>query len=131
MTVDNGETVLPDQPADLENIQHNLGNISRKLDKIPFDEIGANLNHVLEGADHIVNGADLKHSLARSFRDACAGEGIWCARRIRGRRRRLQRLPKISQDLQDTVERASKLCGEFEPGRGRQFGIRGAASTGC
>jgi paraquat-inducible protein B len=117
VTVQNGENVMPDQPADLENIQHNLGNISRKLDRIPFDQIGQNLNRVLEGADHIVNGADLRSSLhdlsatlaqARDLvRKANAGAGP-----------ALQRLPKISQDLQDTVERASRLVGSLNQGAG-------------
>jgi paraquat-inducible protein B len=117
VTVENGENVLPDQPADLENLQRNLGDMSRKLDKIPFDQIGANLNRVLEGADHVVNGADLKsalHDLSATLaqakelvRKANAGAGP-----------ALQRLPKISQDLQDTVERASKLVGSLNQGAG-------------
>jgi paraquat-inducible protein B len=117
VTVENGETVLPDQPADLENLQRNLGDISRKLDKIPFDQIGANLNRVLEGADHVVNGADLKNSL-HDLSATLAQAKELVRRANAGAGPALQRLPKISQDLQDTVERASKLVGSLNQGAG-------------
>jgi paraquat-inducible protein B len=115
LTTENGEHVLPDQPADLENIQRNLSDISRKLDKIPFDQIGANLNHVLEGADHIVNGADLKHAL-HDLSDTLAQTKDLVRKADQGATPALQRLPKISQDLQDTVDRASKLVGSLNDG---------------
>ena len=117
LTVEHGENVLPDQPADLENIQKNFSDISHKLDKIPFDAIGANLNRVLAGVDKIVNGDDLK----RALRDASAtlAQAKDLVRKAdQGATPALQRLPQISQDLQDTVGKASQLVGSLNGGGG-------------
>ena len=117
ITADNGEQVFPSMPADLENIQRNLASISQKLDKIPFDQIGMSLTHVLAGADRIVNGADLKRSL-HDMSSTLADARDLVRKADQGATPALQRLPRISQDLQDTVNRASKLVGSLNDGYG-------------
>jgi paraquat-inducible protein B len=115
LTVENTENVLPNQPADLENIQKNLADISHKLDQIPFDQIGNNLNRVLQGADRIVNGADLKNSL-RDMSATLHQARDLVQKADAGATPALQRLPQISQDLQNTVNRASRLVGSLNDG---------------
>lgn len=47
-----GETLLlPTIPGQLDELQSQVANIARKLDKIPFDEIGMNLNRTLAQAN--------------------------------------------------------------------------------
>jgi paraquat-inducible protein B len=115
LTTENGENVLPNQPADLQNIQHNLSNISRKLDRIPFDAIGENLNRVLEGADKMVNSPDLAnalHDMATTLHSA----SDLVRKADAGATPALRRLPEIAQQLQNTVERANKLVGSLNQG---------------
>lgn len=50
--------VLPTVAAPLEDIQETLGNIARKLDRVPFDAIGADLDHTLKTLNQTLQGAD-------------------------------------------------------------------------
>jgi len=43
--------LLPTVPGQLDELQTQVANIARKLDKVPFDEIGANLNRTLAQAN--------------------------------------------------------------------------------
>ncbi len=50
--------VLPTVPGSLDELQSQLLSIARKLDKVPFDEIGANLNRTLVQANAMLARAD-------------------------------------------------------------------------
>ncbi len=50
--------VLPTIPAPLESIQETLANIAAKLDKVPFDSIGNNLNSTLKTLNQTLKTAD-------------------------------------------------------------------------
>jgi paraquat-inducible protein B len=50
LVVEPDRLVLPTVPGSLDELQSQLLSIARKLDKVPFDEIGANLNRTLRQA---------------------------------------------------------------------------------
>jgi paraquat-inducible protein B len=52
--------LLPTVPGPLDELQSQLSRIATKLDKIPFDEIGNNLNKTLAGANALVARLDGK-----------------------------------------------------------------------
>jgi len=56
--------VLPSHSGGLDNAVASLTDISAKLDKIPFDKIGDNLNTLLVTANHTLGGKQMKQSLA-------------------------------------------------------------------
>ncbi|GGY36715.1 PqiB family protein [Pseudoduganella albidiflava] len=51
LVVEPDRLVLPTVPGSLDELQSQLLSIARKLDKVPFDEIGANLNRTLAQAN--------------------------------------------------------------------------------
>jgi paraquat-inducible protein B len=64
LTYENGVLVIPSEAGGLDNAIANLTDISGKLDKIPFQKIGDNLNRLLVTANHTIGGPQVKQSLA-------------------------------------------------------------------
>ena len=54
LAVRSGQLVFPTVPGSLDELQTQVANIARKLDKIPFDEIGNNLNKTLIQANALI-----------------------------------------------------------------------------
>ena len=52
----NGMTELPTLPGDLEELQRVLQRIARRLDKVPFDSIGEELNQSLKSLHQTLDG---------------------------------------------------------------------------
>ncbi|MDR8919617.1 Paraquat-inducible protein B [Burkholderia multivorans] len=50
--------VLPTVPNTLDELQLQVADIAKKLDKVPFDQIGANLNSALSNADKLFKQLD-------------------------------------------------------------------------
>jgi paraquat-inducible protein B len=63
-----GQLVFPTVPGQLDELQTQVANIARKLDKIPFDEIGNNLNKTLVQANALI--ARLDGQVLPEMRDA-------------------------------------------------------------
>jgi paraquat-inducible protein B len=57
-------TVLPTIPTTIEALKNNLLAIMDKINKLPLDEIGVNLNGVLGGVSNLVNSSDATATLA-------------------------------------------------------------------
>ena len=56
--------LLPSQAGNLESTVDALSDISAKLDKIPFSQIGMNLNKLLQTADHTLGSSQTKQVIA-------------------------------------------------------------------
>lgn len=56
VAVRNGMTELPTLPGDLEELQRVLQRIARRLDKVPFDSIGEELNQSLKSLHQTLDG---------------------------------------------------------------------------
>ncbi|WP_338762868.1 MlaD family protein [Massilia sp. METH4] len=63
LVVEPDRLVLPTVPGSLDELQSQLQSIARKLDKVPFDEIGTNLNRTLVQANGTL--AELTTTLER------------------------------------------------------------------
>ena len=50
--------IIPTAPGNLEEVQAQIQNIARKLDAVPFDKIGNNLNETLRSADSVFKQLD-------------------------------------------------------------------------
>ena len=112
--------VMPSQGGGLDNITTSLSDIATKLDRIPFDEIGRNLNDALAAVSHPVNGPDVKTALQKLSETLTDVQHL-----VRHTDQNLtpvlQRLPKISADLQQAVNRASAALGEGGYGGNSDF----------
>jgi paraquat-inducible protein B len=112
--------VLPSQSGGLDNITTSLSDIATKLDNIPFDQIGRDLAGTMHSVHAAIQGPELKqtmHDLAETMAEIRqisrkADAGLTPA---------LKRLPQLSQDLEQTVAKASALLGENGYGGNSDF----------
>jgi paraquat-inducible protein B len=112
--------LIPSQGGGLDNITSSLSDIATKLDAIPFDQIGKNLNKTLASVSDTVSGPDMKnaiHKLSETLTDVQhlvrnADHGMTPV---------LQKLPKISEDLQQAVAKANAALGEGGYGGNSDF----------
>lgn len=110
---ENGAIVLPSESSGLNNLTNSLGEVVSKLNRIPFDTIGASLNHLMLTADKTISGPDMQgaiHSLAITMANArdlsvTAKENATPA---------LQRLPDISAQLQQATEHANEFLNSVD-----------------
>ena len=101
LTKDGDDWVVPSEGGGLDNILSAVSNISSKLDRLPLDQIGQNLNTTLRSASGAMTSLQ---DLAKN-----ANSGLSPA---------LARLPMIITSLQDAVVRASRVFGSLDNGYG-------------
>jgi paraquat-inducible protein B len=116
-----GDAILiPSQGGGLDNITSSLSDIATKLDAIPFDEIGKNLNKTLASVSETVSGPDVKNAL-RKLSETLTDVQHLVRNTDRGMTPVLQKLPKISNDLQQAVSKANAALGEGGYGSNSDF----------
>ena len=93
--------VLPSQGGGLDNILVAVNDIAGKLDRLPLDQIGQNLNGALRSASGAM--ASVQDLMKKA--DA-------------GLTPTLRRLPEITASLQETVARAGRTVGSIETSYG-------------
>jgi len=64
VTTEGDALVLPSVDGGLDNVIANFADISAKLDKIPFEQIGNNVNRLLVTTNHTVASTNVKQTLA-------------------------------------------------------------------
>ena len=118
--------VLPTVPGPLDELQSQLSRIATKLDKIPFDEIGANLNKTLAGANALVARLDGKVLPEMQEALTAAKKTFASADALLQQDSPLQsELRQTLQDVQGTVESLNALSDYLE--RHPESLIRGKA----
>ena len=109
-----GDTiVLPTAPGGFDNITEAASEVLAKVDAIPFEQIGANLNETLKGVSDIANGRELRESLA-SLQATLATTQQVMKQINAGLQPALKQLPAIASGLEETVTRANKLVGSVD-----------------
>ncbi len=97
--VEDGVVLLPTTPGEFEDLSKSVSGIMRKLDQMPFTQIGQNLDDTLHGLNELANGPELRQPLAALGPAA-------------------KKLPEIAAGLQETLTHANKLLGSAETGYG-------------
>jgi paraquat-inducible protein B len=92
-------------------------NLVNRLNDIPFESIGNNLNLTLAGVSALVNDKQLGDTLA-ALRSMLASTQALVNGLNNGLTPAMQRLPAIANGLEDTVKRTDKLVGSLENGYG-------------
>ena len=121
-----GVLVLPTVPGPLDELQSQLSRIASKLDKIPFDEIGDNLNKTLIQANAMI--ARLDGKVLPEMQEAlnAARKTLSSADALLQQDSPLQsELRQTLQDVQQTVESLNSLSDYLE--RHPESLIRGKA----
>jgi len=101
VVMNGNEIVLPSQSGGLDNILVALGDIAGKLDRLPLDQIGQNLNGALRSASGAMA------SVQDLMKKADAGLAPT-----------LRRLPEITASLQDAVAKAGRTFGSIDASYG-------------
>jgi paraquat-inducible protein B len=103
--------VLPTMPGAFEDLQETLANIARKLDKVPFDTIGSNLDKSLVTLRATLDSAD---KLVRQIDGSVLPEmkeTLEQARKTLGNAERsLASDAPVQQDLRDTLNEVSRAA---------------------
>ena len=101
VTMQGGDIVLPSQGGGLDNILVAASDIAGKLDRLPLDQIGQNLNGAL-----------------RSASGAMASVQDLVKKADAGLTPTLRRLPEITAGLQDAVAKTGRTVGSIEASYG-------------
>ncbi len=101
VAMEGGDIVLPSQGGGLDNILVAASDIAGKLDRLPLDQIGQNLNGALRSASGAMS------SVQDLVKKADAGLTPT-----------LKRLPEITAGLQDAVAKAGRAVGSIEASYG-------------
>jgi paraquat-inducible protein B len=115
--------VLPTTPGGLDSITTSIGEILRKVNELPLDDIARNLNETLAGVRGVTNGPELKQSL-RSLTETLAAVNALATNADASAGPALKRLPDIMQGLQTAVDKAGKLVGSADAGYGENSQFR-------
>jgi paraquat-inducible protein B len=107
LTQDASGWVIPSESGGLDNILASASNIANKLDRLPLDQIGANLNNTL-----------------RSASNALASVGDLANRANTGLSPAFARLPAITASLESAALHADRVLNSFDRGYGKDSDIQ-------
>jgi paraquat-inducible protein B len=112
--------LLPSQGGGLDNITSSLSDIATKLDSIPFDQIGKNLNAALASLSQTIGGPDVKNALQKLSATLTDVQRL-VQNTDNGMEPVLKKLPQMSADLQQALARANAALGEGGYGGNSDF----------
>ncbi|HEY1934790.1 MAG TPA: MlaD family protein [Acetobacteraceae bacterium] len=112
-----GVFVLPVEDTGSTDIVTAAGALMARLQAIPFEQIGQNLNQALSGVNGLVNGTQLKESVA-SLQSTLANAQALTEHLNTASGPLLQRLPEIAAQLDSASQRINALVGSIQTGYG-------------
>jgi paraquat-inducible protein B len=112
--------VIPSQNGGLDNIVTSLSDIATKIGKIPFEQIGDNLNQTLASVRQVVGGPQVREALQRLSATLADVQRL-VRHADTGLQPVLQRLPHIADQLSQAVEHANAALGEQGYGGNSDF----------
>jgi paraquat-inducible protein B len=118
----NGIVVIPSVPGSLDSLTQGITSIVQRLNQLPFEQIGNNLNATLAATNALANSAELRDSL-KGLADAVQNTRDLVNKLNAGMTPALQRVPEIAQSLQTTLDRTNKLAASADAayGEGSDF----------
>ncbi len=115
--MDGDRYVIPTLANGSDDIMASASAILAKLNAVPFEQIGQNLNGTLKAVNDIANGHELRDSLA-SLRATMEQAHELVTKLNTDAGPALQRLPTIAAQLEDAARRANRLIGSLDNGYG-------------
>ena len=113
-----GDTyIIPVLPGGTDDIVTSAGALVAKLEAIPFQQIGDDLSKTLAGVNGMVNGPDLRQSIA-SLHTTLADADTLVRNLNTASEPLAQKLPAIITELDSTAKRLNALVGSVQAGYG-------------
>jgi paraquat-inducible protein B len=116
VTQEGDALVLPSHAGGIGGIITAMADVAAKLDRLPFEEMGNNLNNALRSLNDAVGGPDLKNAIA-SLSQTMKDVGHVVHEADTNLTPAMQRLPTIAGDLQAAIDRARDALGADGYGR--------------
>ena len=101
----------------LSDLAQSAGAIMAKLERIPFEQIGQNLNETLSGVNKLANDQQL-HDAVATLQSTLTQVQALVHETDTGIQPMLQKLPQVAQGLDEAVRRTNKLLGSVDAGYG-------------
>jgi len=118
VTMEGGDFVFPTTDGGgLAGLQSSATDLLKKVNAIPFDQIGKNVNSILVAANNVANGAQLRQSLEQ-LSGIIAKVKDMADRLDSGASPALRQLPEIANGLQKTIANANMLLQSVGNGYG-------------
>ena len=106
--------ILPTVPGALDELQSQISEIARKLSKVPFDEIGADLQKTMKTLDRTLTSAE---QLTQHLNNDVAPEVTAAMKDVRktldAAQKTLSEDAPLQQDLRQTLEEMSRAAGSL------------------
>ncbi len=116
--VDGDEFVIPSsESGGLDSITASAAQLLTKINRIDFDAIGAGLAGTAKGLDGIVNGPQLKHTLA-SLEGTMADARDFVRKLDKGAGPAMDKLPGIASQLDSAITQINRLATSLNNGYG-------------
>jgi paraquat-inducible protein B len=109
--------IIPVLGSGADDVATAATNLVNRLNSIPFESIGQNLNQTLAGVSALVNDKQLEQSVA-TLRATLASTQELVGSLNQGVSPMAKRLPTIASGLEDAVNRTNRLIGSLENGYG-------------
>jgi paraquat-inducible protein B len=104
--------VIPAVAGGLSGITNSVTDLLAKLNRMPFEDIGRNLNDTLSGVSKIANGDEMTRALV-SLQAALGSVQDLMRKLDTDAGPALRRLPEIAASLQSSVTQANRLMGSL------------------
>jgi paraquat-inducible protein B len=112
-----GDYVIPVLGGGGDDVMTAATNLLGRLNSLPFESIGQNLNQLLAGANTVVNDKQIPETLA-SLRATLASTQTLVTNLNKGVTPATERLPAIAAGLEQAVNRTNKLVASLDNGYG-------------
>ena len=112
--IDRNPIELPTMPNSLDEIQAQVGDIARKLNKVPFDEIGRDLRKTLATLDKtLVSTEQLAASLRNDVSPEMAAAMKDVRRTLNSAEKTLADDAPLQQDMRETLHEVTRAAGSL------------------
>jgi paraquat-inducible protein B len=109
--------VIPVMGGDADDVATAATNLVNRLNAIPFESIGKNLDETLAGVNALANDKELSESVA-ALHSTLTSARTLVNNLNHGLTPTMQRLPAIANGLESTVQRTDKLVASLQTGYG-------------
>ena len=123
LRVEGDVLVLPTVPGQIAGAMAAASQVMAKLERLPLDRMGESLEATFRGVDKIVNGAELKQSLA-ALQGTLAGTQELMKRLDDGMTPTLRQLPALTASLQGALTQTNRLLASADRGYGDRFAVQ-------